>query len=431
MKALDIALKDLTSALRSINALGFMIVIPLLVTGMFYFMFGNIADQGEYSLPVTQLAVANLDPNGPSLRANNGNTPGELRADTLSELVIEILQGDDLSDLIEVSLVPDGYSARAAVDSGQAQVAVIIPEGFSRQFADPYDQSYLEFYQDPTLTFGPGIVESFLNQFINGLSGVKIAVKVALDQSLDGTLDSEQIGQIVRRYLETSPSQADDLSSELLEVRPPGVAPLNTNPILSIIGPIMGGMMIFYAFYTGAAMGEGILREEEQRTLPRLFTTPTAPATILGGKLLSVFLTVLIQIIVLLIAGELVFGIQWGDRRSLLLALSGVVLLASSFGIFINSLMRSTKQSGFIFGGVLTITGMIGMIRIFALNSAAAEQLGNSVSLITPQGWAVRGLLQTMQGDLLTDVALTTLVMLAWSAILFSVGVWRFKRRYL
>jgi len=431
MKALDIALKDLTSALRSISALGFMIVVPLLVTSMFYFMFGNIAEQGEFNLPVTQVAAANLDRNGPSLRANNGNAPGELRADTLSGLVIEILQGEELSDLLQVTLVPDEQAVRAAVDSGQAQVGLIIPEGFSRQFADPYDQSYLEFYQDPTLTFGPSIVESFLNQFMNELSGVKIAVKVALDQSLDGALNGEQIGQIVGRFLETSPSQADDLSSELLEIRPPGAAPLNTNPILSIVGPIMGGMMIFYAFYTGAAMGEGILKEEEQRTLPRLFTTPTAPSTILSGKLLSVFLTVLVQVSVLLAAGRLVFGVRWGDWRSLLLVLSGVVLLASSFGIFVNSWMRSTKQSGLIFGGVLTITGMIGMIRIFALNSASAEKLGNSVSLLTPQGWAVRALLQTMQGDLFGNVALTTIIMLAWSAFLFSVGVWRFKRRYL
>ena len=369
MKALDIALKDLKSALRSAMALAFMFGIPLLVTGMFYLMFGNIASQGEFSLPVTQVVVANLDPHGPALRANNGDVPGGLRADTLSDLVIEILQSDDLRDLLEVRLVADEQAARQAVDSGQAQVALIIPEGFSRRFADLYSQSSLEFYQDPTLTLGPEIVESFLNQFMDGLSGVKIAVEVALDQSLSGSLNGEQIGQIVGRFLDTSPAQAEDLSSELLEVRPPGATPVSANPILGIVGPIMGGMMIFYAFYTGAAIGQGILKEEEQRTLPRLFTTPTAQSTILAGKLLSVFLTVLVQMSVLLAAARLIFGIQWGNWQAMLPILAGVVLLASSFGIFINSLLRSTKQSGVIFGGVLTITGMVGMIRIFALNS--------------------------------------------------------------
>ena len=80
----------------------------------------------------------------------------------------------------------------------------------------------------------------------------------------------------------------------------------------SIISPIMGGMMIFYAFFTGASTAQSILKEDEERTLPRLFTTPTSQATILSGKLLSVFMTVSIQVIVLLIAAHLIFGIQWG-----------------------------------------------------------------------------------------------------------------------
>ncbi len=33
--------------------------------------------------------------------------------------------------------------------------------------------------------------------------------------------------------------------------------------------------MIFYAFFTGTSTAQSILKEEEERTLPRLFTTPT------------------------------------------------------------------------------------------------------------------------------------------------------------
>ena len=83
-----------------------------------------------------------------------------------------------------------------------------------------------------------------------------------------------------------------------------------------------------------------------------------------------------------------------------------------------------------LFGGVLTVTGMLGMIGIFAMNSPAAQKLANSVSLLVPQGWAVRGLLQSVNGQPLADVLLSMLVMLAWSAFFFAVGVWRFNRRY-
>jgi len=69
LKAADIALKDLKSALRSTIGLIFMFGIPLLVTGMFYLMFGSMASEGEFDLPRTKVVVANLDQDGPKLRA--------------------------------------------------------------------------------------------------------------------------------------------------------------------------------------------------------------------------------------------------------------------------------------------------------------------------------------------------------------------------
>jgi ABC-2 type transport system permease protein len=150
----------------------------------------------------------------------------------------------------------------------------------------------------------------------------------------------------------------------------------------------------------------------------------------LSGKLLSVFLTVCVQVVVLLIAAHFLFGIQWGDFLPVVLMAAGIIFSASSFGVFVNSFLKNTKQGGVLFGGVLTVTGMLGMIKIFAMNSAIAQTMGDTVSLLVPQGWAVRGLMQTMDGEPLESILLTLLVSLAWSAAFFAVGVWRFNRRY-
>jgi hypothetical protein len=108
----------------------------------------------------------------------------------------------------------------------------------------------------------------------------------------------------------------------------------------------------------------------------------------------------------------------------------GIIFSASSFGVFVNSFLKNTKQGGAIFGGVLTVTGMIGMIKIFAMNSPVAAKMGDTVSLLVPQGWAIHGLLQAMNGEPMTHVLTTTLVSMLWSAVFFVVGVWRFNRRY-
>jgi ABC-2 type transport system permease protein len=189
-------------------------------------------------------------------------------------------------------------------------------------------------------------------------------------------------------------------------------------------------MMVFYAFFTGTSTAQSILKEEEERTLPRLFTTPTRQATILTGKLLSVFMTVCVQVIVLLIAARLIFGIRWGDLLPVALTAMGIIFSASAFGIFVNSFLKDTKQAGVLFGGVLTITGMVGMISIFTGNSPEGAQLSNTVSLLVPQGWAIRGLMQALHGEPIGAILLTALVMLTWSAAFFFVGILRFNRRY-
>jgi len=434
MKALDIALKDLKRSFRSTFAVIFMFGVPLLVTGMFYFMFGNMAQNGGFDLPRTKVIIANMDAGGPKFQINPRNIPGGRKAETMGDLIVSILESDDMADLIEVTFAADDQAARTAVDNQQAQVAIIIPADFSGQFADMCEgKAVIEFYQDPTLTIGPAIMRSILNRFLDSMGGVSIALNVFMDEA-----DPTQYGltgQVVQGYLNTSLALSDDMEGELLEVRAPAGAQKSEaeesqNLLITIIGPIMAGMMIFYAFFTGTSTAQSILKEEEERTLPRLFTTPTPQATILTGKLISVFMTVCVQVVVLLVAARLIFGIRWGDFASVAMTALGIIFSAASFGIFVNSLLKNTKQGGVIFGGVLTVTGMLGMVSIFAMNAPGAANLADTVSLVVPQGWAIRGLMQSMNGEPLGMVLLTVLVMLAWSAVFFVIGVLRFNRRY-
>src|SRR3990172_11315388 len=100
MKVFDIALKDMTRSFRSAFAVIFMFVVPLLVTGMFYFMFGNIASDGEFNLPKTKIVIANLDEGGPKFQVNPKNIPGGKKAETTGDLIVSILQSEEMADLI-------------------------------------------------------------------------------------------------------------------------------------------------------------------------------------------------------------------------------------------------------------------------------------------------------------------------------------------
>jgi ABC-2 type transport system permease protein len=426
IKVFDIALKDLVRSLRSMIMLVFMFGIPLLVSSMFYMMFGSAVNSGGFNLARVKVVVANMDSGGPRLQLRGRNVPGNLEANTMGELVVKVLQSEDLSDLIDARQVDDAAAAIAAVDNQASQVAVIIPVNFSRQFADQDQQAVIQLYKDPTLQISPGIVKAIMNQFMDGIAGIKITADLARKEAEKG--DPYLAGIVIQRYLQDYLAQDDDLSASMLDiVNPMQKQVKEDNPMISIVGAILVGFMIFFAFYTGTAASESILREEEERTLPRLFTTPTSQMEILGGKYLSVFLILLVQIGTLMAIAPALFGIMWGDPAAVCIMGAGIVVSASSTGIFINSLLKDTRQGGIVFGGVLTLTGMIGMMSVFTGGSDS----NNFASLLVPQGWAVRGLFLSMRGASFVEVLPTALGLLLWGVVFFSIGFMRFKHRYI
>ncbi len=425
MKLFDIALKDMTRSFRSYFALMFMFGVPLLMGGMFYFMFGGGGTAGNsFTLPATKVVVANLDLGGPGFDAVKAQFPvGD--AQSMGAVILSTLQEKQFTDLMKVSTVDSAEAARSAVDTQAAGVAIIIPADFSERFSDLSGQAAIELYKDPTLSLGPAIVEFILSQYMNGMSGAKIAVNVVAQQT--GSSDPKLIGSVLQAYLAASP--AGDAAASLLEVHAPAAIKTPSNPISAIVGLIMAGMTVFYAFFTGASSAQSILREEEEGTLPRLFTTPTSQSAILGGKLLAVILTVAVQMTVMVILGRLIFGIDWGPAIPLALVILGSIAAASAFGVFLMSLLKNSKQASVVFGGVVTATGMLGMAKIFTGGTSTSGAL-DTVSLFVPQGWAVRGLIQTMNGAALGDVLLTVAALLVIGAVLFAVGAMRFQKRY-
>jgi ABC-2 type transport system permease protein len=401
-------------------------------------MFGGMgsSDDGGFNLPKTTIVIANLDLGSPDIAQGMATMTQGLSNGSLGELVVQILQGVDFASLLEVRLAPDAASARQAVDSQKAGVAIIIPADFSAAFADSQATSTLELYQDPTLTIGPGIVKSVLGQFMDGFSAIKIAVDVSAAAGQPAAAgrpaDAATAGAVIGQYT-ASLAKRGDPSAALLDVHAPTATKASTqesnNSMSRVIGPIMGGMMIFFAFFTGVSTAQSILREDEDGTLPRLFTTPTTQTTILGGKFLAVGLTVLVQVSVLLVAANLLFHIQWGAFVPVGLSALGIVVCASTFGIFINSLLKSTRQGGVVFGGILTVTGMVGLMSVFTATDPNAAGLG-AVSLVVPQGWAVRGMTLAMSGAAVSQAALNLLVLMVLSVVFFVIGVLRFQKRY-
>lgn len=445
MKLLDVTLKDLLQSSRSYMVYVFAFVIPILVTLLFYLIFGGLGSEDEgFELPSTTVVIVNLDegrlPAGaeadPAATFEDLNLDlpqgfdGDLAsANSFGDLLANLLKSEAFADFLAVSEAADENAARAAVDDQEAGLAIIIPSNFTEAMVEAEGTADVILYQDPTLQFGPMIVESIVRQVLDNFAAGTIAMGVTINGLLESgvTLEPALMGEVLDRV---TAAQGGGAPPQLIETQlPPGVEE-SSNVVTEIISLIMGGMMIFFIFFTTAASIETILTEEERGTLQRLFTTPTPHRTILAGKSLAGVVTATIQIIVLLLFGHFIFGIDWGALIPVILAIIGIVLAAAATGLFLVSFMQNTRQGGIIFGGVLTVAGMMGLIPVFTAGVPEQPESIQTISLLVPQGWAMRSLTVSMEGGDVVDILPFVAGLLAWALVLGAIGQYRLQKRF-
>jgi ABC-2 type transport system permease protein len=417
MKILDIAFKDIKHSLRSGFGIMMMFIVPLMIPAIIGAAFGGMldggGDSGGFNIAVTRVVVANLD----------------LATDqSAGAILTEFLQSDDLKSLVQTTIVDDEATARERVNTQQADVAVIVPADFSQAAFTGSGVSNVVMVSDPTSTIGPLIVKQLLAQFADGFSGARITLDIATQQL--GTLDAATAQTVALQYAQWAQAQGQQQSNgqhPMLAVQAPPVKAAARNTA-SMMASMMAGMLVFFAFFTAASMAQTILKEEEDGTLPRLFTTPTTRATILGGKFTAIFMMVSVQVFVVMIIASLMFKITWGDPFMVALSIVGLVVCAAGFGLFLLSFIKNTRQAGPMIGGVLTVTAMLGGLYSMTIPNAPAFM--DTLSLFMPQGWVMRSWKLTLNGGQLLDVLLPVVVAVIIGAVLFAIGTMNFRRRY-
>jgi len=417
MKIMDVAFKDLKRVFRSAFALIMMFGAPLLIAGLLYFAFGGLSTgNGSFTLPQTRVVVANLD--------KTDSTISNFKA---GEMLLEFLHNEDLADVLEITMASDEASARSAVDNQQADVALVIPANFTQAAMTPGQEAAVTLYQDPTLTIGPGIVKDLVNHFMDGFSGAKIAGQVT-DAALraDGAQPDPAVAEWATTqfvaYLNSSSHEA------ALHIVSPAGETEQEESGSTMIGPIMASMLILFIFFMGANGAQSIIREQEEGTLARLFTSPVPKVTILSGKFLGVFVTLVIQAVVLLAVSALIFQISWGNPLSVVLTTLSLIIAATGFGVMLMSFIKNSRQTGPILGGVLTLTGMVG--GLFTNGIPNVPEVMDTISLSMPQGWALHAWKLCLAGSSVGTVLFPNLVLAALGVLFFVVGLTLFRKRF-
>jgi ABC-2 type transport system permease protein len=409
-KVLAIAWKDLRSTARNAPALVMMLVAPLALAALLGFAFGG----GEsFEIAATKVVVANLD--------RGGAGPGQ----NAGAAIAQILASDDLSDVLATTTAGSAGAARQAVDDGKAAVAVIIPEEFSAVVfgSDPAARSSVELYRNPTREIGGSIVEGVVGRVLEDFVGARAAAAGAV--ALRDPGGDPPPGVLARRAAQAFTHDGGVSGGLAIAQRSPRVGAAEKE--VSVTGAILSGMMVFFMFFGAANVARTILTEDRDGTMPRLFTTPTGHGVIIGGKFVSVFLTVLAQAVVLLVAGRLIFSIAWGRLDVVALLALVAAGVAGALALLIIAFARTPAQAGAIGSGIYLVLALLGGNFTGTAQSSGTYAV---VQKLTPNGWLIQGWDTAMRGGGVADVRWQVLVPLGFAVAFFFFAVLRMRRRF-
>lgn len=151
---------------------------------------------------------------------------------------------------------------------------------------------------------------------------------------------------------------------------------------------------VMFAFFLVLTVGWLFVSERRQGTLRRLQAAPLTRSEILLGKLLPCFLLSVLQGMLLLIAGKLLFGMRWGPERWTLMQqmfwLLPVVLTTSlaamGLALLVASLAKTEIQVA-LYGAVPVL--VLALVGGCVLPREMMPESMQGFTLWTPQGWAL------------------------------------------
>jgi ABC-2 type transport system permease protein len=411
-----IAWKDLRSTMRNVPALAMMLVAPLALAALLGFAFGG---GQSFSIAATKVAVANLDT----------GASGAGAIENAGAVVVGVLKSPDLKDIVTLTDKPSAAAARQSVDDGKTAAAVIIPADFSGVIlgtSSTAPKTAVEVYANPTQQIGGAITESIVGQALLGFNGARAAAVAAAGMATangDGARAAKLAQQAAEKYMR----EGGAVAGVSVVQRAPNLPGGETTKDVGVTGTILAGMMVFFMFFGANNVARTIIDEDRAGTLPRLFTTPTPRQTILGGKFSSVFVTVTVQAVILLVAGRFIFSIDWGRLDAVAALTLVAAAVASGLALLIISLVRTPAQAGAIGAGVYLVLALLGGNFV---GTAAAGGTYATVQKLTPNGWLLQGWNTVMRGGGIADIVLNLLVPLLFALAFFAIAVLRFRKRY-
>ncbi|MFN8594814.1 MAG: ABC transporter permease [Anaerolineae bacterium] len=400
MRILDLALKDLQQTVREKQAAIFLVIMPIVFTAFMGFAFNQGGGESDPRLP-----VGLLDQDHSALSAEFYSL---LQASTVVRP--EVVNGDALDQ------------AETRVKQNKLAGVIIVPLGFGSRSADDLNVTLVT---DMQATAGHTVRNAVQTALGRVMSAAKIAEIGVTELAQRQPFDSAAARQAAQLAATMRTLSAWNAAPVTVTIEKATALQTETQSV-SGFTQSSPGMIVQFAIMGLVSSASILVLERKTRTLSRLLTTSMRRWEIIAGHLLAMFTIVFVQVTLLVLVGQFLFGVNY--LREPLAVLLLVVMLAawvSALGLFVSTIAKGEEQ--------VVLFALIAMFLFTALGGGwfPLEVTGpafNTIGHLTPGAWAMDGLQNiVVRGLGIEAVLLPAAILLAYAIGFFGLAVWRFK----
>lgn len=187
---------------------------------------------------------------------------------------------------------------------------------------------------------------------------------------------------------------------------------------------IVAGMLVMFSLFALSIVGSALLTERSWRTWDRLRATPAASWELLLGKAVPSVVVLILQQVLVLGLGTVLFGLSISDVGLLAVVVSVWVFTLLCVGMLLGAVARSHSELAVFYDlGGLVLTTLGGALIPLSMMPGWARALAP----VSPGYWAMDSYGAALTGDvggLLRDVA----VLLVLGVAAGAVASWRITR---
>jgi len=399
-----IALKDLKIFVSDRAALFFSIIFPFLFVILFTSIMGGVGSQDDRL----------------TLHLTTQETAGGL-----SYHIIGALETKDLSALKPGDPIiiwdKDYETDHQAVLDGKLGGFLNFPAGFTQSLTSGA-KTELEIFADASATNTRAALQGVSGAITSQLNA-NLAIINASAQllTMNGATPAEVqavIQQIQSQIFGGTGTQASYLSFSTQEIG--NVEAQNAS------NWVIPGYLVMFVFMAAATSAPEIVKERKNNTLERLFSTSARRESILGGIYTGIALKGLIQIIIFLAAGILIFHVDLGLSPLAVIILSLLmVIMSSAFAVMLATLANTIRSASSL--AVITSLILAPLGGCWWPAFLYPEWLQN-MAKITPHAWATSAFNKLMVfGADFGDVVWSMVALLVFTVIFGAIAVWQFR----